>query len=58
MPFIKFLAFKYYIYIIAVIFLLSEIMPIYFYYIKKGLIYIAITVLFNCQLYFILSVLN
>ena len=34
--------FKHYTCVIALIFLLSEIMPTYSYYIKKGLVYIII----------------
>ena len=45
MPFIKSLVFKcttYYFKLVAVIFLLGKIMPTYFYYIEKELVYIAI----------------
>ena len=35
--------------LVAVILLLGEIMPTYSYYIKKGLVYIAIIALFSCQ---------
>ena len=42
MLFIRSLAFKCYTYIILVIFLLSEIMPIYSRYTKKKLVYIII----------------
>jgi hypothetical protein len=52
MPFIRSLAFKrlaYYSKLIAVILLFSEIMPTYSHYIKKGLVYITIIVLFSCQ---------
>jgi hypothetical protein len=50
MPPIRSLAFKYlahYFKLIAVILLLSEIMPAYSRYIKKGLVYITIIALFN-----------
>ena len=49
MPFIKSLIFKCCAYVVAVILLLSKIMPICSCYIKKKLIYIAIADLFNCQ---------
>ena len=49
MPFIRSLVSKHYIYIVAVILLLSEIIPIYFYYILKGLVYITIISLLGCQ---------
>ena len=42
MPFIRSLASKRYTYIVAVIFLLSEIMPTYSRYMLKGLVYIII----------------
>ena len=42
MPFIKSLASEQYAYVIAVILLLNKIMPTYFYYILKGLVYITI----------------
>ena len=42
MPFVKSLAFKRRAYIVAVILLLSEIMPTYSYYVLKGLVYIVI----------------
>ena len=42
MPSIRFLASKRYAYIVAVIFLLSEIMPTYSCYVLKGLVYIII----------------
>ena len=42
MPFIRSLVFKCCAYIVAVILLLSEIMPIYFCYVLKGLVYIII----------------
>ena len=47
MPFIKSFVFKYYTYIILVILLFSEIMPLCSYYIKKGLVYIIIMSLFS-----------
>ena len=49
MPPVRSLAFKHYAYIIAVILLLGEIMPIYSYYTKKKLIYIIIIAFFSCQ---------
>ena len=45
MPLIRFLAFKcatYYFKLVAVILLLGEIMPTYFYYVLKGLVYVII----------------
>ena len=48
MPFIRSLVSKRCIYIIAVILLLSKIMPIYSYYMLKGLIYIAIIAPLGC----------
>ena len=42
MPFIRSLAFKYRAYVIAVILLLSKIIPTYFCCILKGLVYIII----------------
>jgi hypothetical protein len=50
MPPVIFLVFKYLARrskLIAVIFLFSEIMPSYSYYIEKGLVYITITALFS-----------
>ena len=47
MPLIRSTAFKRRTYIIVLILLLSKIMPTYFYYIKKGLVYIIITALFS-----------
>ena len=49
MPFIRSLALAYYFYIVVLILLLGEIIPIYSCYAKKKLIYIAIAVLFSCQ---------
>ena len=49
MPFIKFLISTYYIKLIAVILLLSEIMPSCSYYKEKKLIYITITAPFSYQ---------
>ena len=43
MPPIRSTAFEYYTYIMVLILLLSEIMPTYSYYVKKGLVYIIIT---------------
>ena len=51
MPFVKSLVFKhlaYYFKLVAVIFLLGEIMSISLYYAKKGLVYITIIALFSC----------
>ena len=45
MPLIRFLAFKHCTRVIAVIFLLSKIMPTYSCYVLKGLVYIIITAL-------------
>ena len=52
MLFIRSLASKHYAYIVILILLLSEIMPIYSYYIKKKLVYIIIITLLNCQPFF------
>ena len=49
MPFIRFLVSKRRAYIVLVILLLGEIMPIYSRYIKKKLVYITIMVFFSCQ---------
>jgi hypothetical protein len=49
MPPIRSLAFKRYTYIITLILLLGEIMPIYSCYIVKKLVYIAITALSSRQ---------
>ena len=49
MPFIRFLASKRRAYIVAVILLLGEIMPIYSYYAKKKLVCIIIAAPFSCQ---------
>ena len=49
MPPIRSLAFKYHIYIVAVILLLSEIIPSCSYYKEKKLVYIIITAPFSCQ---------
>ena len=51
MPFIKFLASKrtaYYFKLVAVILLLSKIMPTYSYYMEKGLVYIIIIAPLGC----------
>ena len=48
-PFIKSLVFKRYARVVAVILLLSKIMPTYSYYILKGLVYIIIITLSNRQ---------
>ena len=61
MPFIRFLVSKYaayYFKLVAVIFLLGKIIPTYSCCTEKGLIYIIIIVLSNCQLFFIWSILN
>ena len=47
MPFIRSLVSKRRTYIVAIILSLSVIMPTYFYYIVKGLIYVAIMALFS-----------
>ena len=52
MPPIRSLASKRHTYIILVILLLGEIMPIYSHYIKKKLVYIIITASSNRQLSF------
>ena len=52
MSFIRSLAFKCRAYIVAVILLLSEIMPTYSCYILKGLVYIAIIAPLGYQLFF------
>ena len=49
MPFIRSLASKYCTYIVAVILLLSEIMPSYSYCKEKKLVYIVIIALFSRQ---------
>ena len=52
MPFIRSLVFKYITYyfkLVAIILLLNKIMPTYFYYIEKGLIYITIIALLGRQ---------
>ena len=49
MPFIRFLVSKYYTYIIAIIFLLSEIMPFCSCCEKKKLVYIIIAAPFSYQ---------
>ena len=41
----------YYSKLIAIILLLSKIIPIYSHYIEKGLVYIIIIALSNCQLF-------
>ena len=52
MPFVRFLVSKRCAYVIAVIFLLSEIMPTYSRYVLKGLVYITIMAFLDCQLFF------
>ena len=49
MPFIRSLVFKHCTYTVAVILLLSEIMPSYSYCKEKKLVYIIITAFFSCQ---------
>ena len=49
MPFIRFLVSKRRTYIISVILLLGEIMPLYSCYIEKKLVYIIIAALFSRQ---------
>ena len=49
MPFIKSLAFKRRAYLVALILLLSIIIPLYSYCAKKKLVYIIIVALFSCQ---------
>ena len=49
MPFIRSLAFVYYVLLAISISLDSKIMSPYSYYIKKGLVYITIIALFSCQ---------
>ena len=58
MPFIRSLASKRYTYVVAVILLLSKIIPTYSRCVLKGLVYIAIIAFLGCQPSFILSVLN
>ena len=51
MPFIRSLAFKrtaYYFKLVAIILSLNEIMPTYFYYMKKRLVYIIIITPLGC----------
>ena len=52
MPFIGSLASKCHTYIVAVILLLSEIMPIYSYCVEKKLVYITIAAPSSCQPFF------
>jgi hypothetical protein len=47
MPPVRFLVFKHCAYIVALILLLSEIMPTYWRYTEKGLVYIIIIALFS-----------
>ena len=49
MPFVRFLVSKRCAYVIAVIFLLSEIMPTYSRCVLKGLVYIIIIAPLGCQ---------
>ena len=55
MPPIRFLVFTYYIKLVAIILLLSEIMPSYSYYKEKKLVYIAIIAPFSYQPFFYLK---
>ena len=52
MPFIRSLVSKRYTYIVAIILSLGKIMPTYFYYVLKGLVYIAIMSPFGRELSF------
>ena len=52
MPSVRSLAFKRRAYIVAVILLLSKIMPTYSRYMLKGLVYIIIIALLGCQPFF------
>ena len=55
MPSVRSLAFKRAVYrfkLVAIILLLGEIMPTYFYYMEKGLVYIIIIALFSHQPFF------
>jgi hypothetical protein len=52
MPSIRSLASKYYTYIVLVILLLGEIMPIYSHYAEKKLVYIVIITPFSHQFSF------
>ena len=52
MPFIRFLASMRHTYIVAVILLLSKIMPIYSRYAKKKLVCVIIIALSSCQPFF------
>ena len=52
MPFVGFLAFKQYTRVVAVILLLSKIIPIYSCYVLKGLVYIIIIALLGRQPFF------
>ena len=49
MPFIRSLVSKCYAYVIAIILLLSKIIPTYSYCVLKGLVYIAIIAPLGCQ---------
>ena len=52
MPPVRFLASTHYILLAILISLNSEIIDPYFYYMKKGLVYIAIAAPSSCQLFF------
>ena len=55
MPLIRSLVFKrltYYFKLVAAILLLGKIIPTYFYYMEKGLVYIIIIALFSRQSFF------
>ena len=49
MPFVGFLVSKRYTYIISIILLLSEIIPLYSHCTKKKLVYIIVVAPFSCQ---------
>ena len=52
MPLIRSFTFEYYTRVVAVILLLSKIMPTYSRCVLKGLVYIIIIALFSCQPFF------
>ena len=49
MPFVRFLVFKRHTCVVAMIFLLSKIMPTYSYCVLKGLVYVTIIALLSHQ---------
>ena len=51
-PLVRFLAFKRRARVVAIILLLGEIIPIYSYYVLKGLVYIVIIASLGRQLFF------